>query len=140
MTFCYCKDDKESLIFPPYNLIIIMHIPHKNKKISSGILCTCVASQLFTKHHGSGIYFLYLILLDSQFVMLNKMCTRTLTIALLIFSEHPFIRLLWDILKIRCAYTSFQLMSICHLEQPINILIRQWWLRIEILMRLQWIL
>lgn len=72
--FCYCKDDKESLD-PPHLLII--HIPHKRKRISIKILCTCVASQLFTKHHGSDIYFLHLIPLDSQFVMLNKMCTGT---------------------------------------------------------------
>lgn len=85
----------------------------KKKEISSEILCTCVASQLFTKHHGSGIYFPYLILLDSQFVMLNKMCTETLNIALQIFSEQPFVYC--EVFrKLRWAHTS------CHLELPIN--------------------
>lgn len=63
-----------------YSLLII-HIVHKKKEISSEILYTCVASQLFTNHHGLDIYFPYLILLDSQFVTLNKMCMETLNIA-----------------------------------------------------------
>lgn len=117
--FCYCKDDKESLDCSPH--LLITHIPHKKKRISIKILCTCVASQLFTKHDGSDIYFLYLILLDSQFVRLNKMCTGTLNIAFQIFYEYSFIVYCGIFTKVRCAHTSSEHMSICHLELPINI-------------------
>lgn len=61
--FCYAND-KELLEHFPHN-ILITYIVHKRKEISSEMLCTCVASPLFTKHHGSDIYSLYLILSDS---------------------------------------------------------------------------
>ena len=94
--FCYREDDKESLEQPSH--LSITHIPHQKKEISTEILCTCVASWLFTKHHGYDIYF---SLPNSvrQFVMLNELCTGTLNRAFQTFSEHSLVCLLWDIYK-----------------------------------------